>query len=207
MDNLGRAFTFMFEDKDWPSKIILGGVFVLLCVILIGIPFLLGYLLEVARRAYKNEEIPLPDWDDMGGKFTQGLIFFIILVIYSIPGLILSILPCLGNCLCVIYALLVALIMPYLMIRYAETRDFNIAFKFEPMVRYIRENIGDIVIVILIAIGMHILAYFGLILLIIGVFLTMFWAMLGKAYLFGKLMQKVDSAPVEIVTPEGPAQE
>ena len=206
MDNLGRAFTFMFEDKAWPGKIILGGIFVLLALVLIGIPFLLGYLLELARRSYENKEIPLPEWDNMGDKFTQGLIFLIILIIYSIPGLFLSILPCLGPCLSAAYALLVAFVLPFLMVRYAQNRNFNEAFKFEPMIEFVKTNIGDIVIVILIAIGMQIIASFGVILLVIGWLFTAFWGMLGKAYLFGKVMQKADSAKVPVESTEQPAE-
>ncbi|MBD3169186.1 MAG: DUF4013 domain-containing protein [candidate division Zixibacteria bacterium] len=198
MDNLGRAFTFMFEDKSWPGKVLLGGVFVLLSSILIGIPFVVGYLLELARRAYEGNEVPLPEWDNMGDKFTQGLIFSIILLIYSIPGIILQVVPCLGTCLGGIYAIAVALVLPHLMVRFAVNRDFNEAFKFEALFDFVKENIGDIVIVVLIALGMHIISWFGVILLVIGVFFTLFWACLGKAYLFGKLMQKVDSVAVVV---------
>ncbi len=205
MDNLGRAFTFLFEDKGWLGKVILGGVFVLLSCFLIGIPFLLGYLLELAKRSYENKEIPLPEWDNMGDKFVQGLIFFLILIIYSIPAIILNIVPCLGPCLSAVYLLAVALVIPYIMLRYALTRDFNVAFKFEPMFEFVKENIGDVAIVVLISIGLGIIASFGMILLVVGVFFTSFWAKLGSAYLFGKLYQKAEPVVVEVtdVPPEG----
>ena len=64
MQNLGRAFSFMFEDKDWIQKILIGAAFLLLSMIIIGIPFVLGYLREVARRSAEGKELPLPDWDD-----------------------------------------------------------------------------------------------------------------------------------------------
>lgn len=45
--DVGKSFTYMFEDKDWLVKIVLGGVFGLLSTFLIGLPFVLGYVLEV----------------------------------------------------------------------------------------------------------------------------------------------------------------
>ncbi len=201
MENLGRAFTFVFEDKAWPGKVILGGVFVLLSILLIGIPFVVGYILEVARRSYEGNEIPLPEWDNMGEKFTQGLIFLVIILIYAIPFILFSTLRCLGPFFDFVYGIAFALAMPYLMMKFALTRDFNSAFQFNEMIDFIQKNIGDIIIVVLIAIGMQIIASFGVILIVIGWFFTIFWAYLGEAYLFGKLYRKAET-PVVVETVE-----
>lgn len=47
---VGRAFSFMFEDKNWVVKIILGAVFNLLSIVLVGIPFILGYTFGVGKK-------------------------------------------------------------------------------------------------------------------------------------------------------------
>ncbi|MCP4633019.1 MAG: DUF4013 domain-containing protein [candidate division Zixibacteria bacterium] len=203
MDNLGRAFTFMFEDDDWLKKTILGGILILT---VIGIPFVIGYLLELAKQSYENREIPLPEWDNMGDKFVQGLVFLIILIIYSIPLVFfMLVLPCFGTCLSIVYGCAVALVIPYITLKFALTRDFNVAIKYEPMFEFIKENIGDLVIVVLISIGLGIIATFGMILMVIGLAFTGFWAKLGSVYLFGKLYQKAELVVVEVtdVPPEG----
>ena len=41
--DFGRSFTFMNEDPEWVSKVLIGGAFVLACSLLVGIPFVLGY--------------------------------------------------------------------------------------------------------------------------------------------------------------------
>ena len=41
--DFGRSFTFTSEDPEWVSKILIGGVFVLACSLLVGVPFVLGY--------------------------------------------------------------------------------------------------------------------------------------------------------------------
>jgi len=208
MENLGRAFTFMFEDKAWPGKMILGGVFVLLSFLLIGLPFVVGYILEVARRSYEGNEIPLPEWDNMGEKFIQGLIFIVIILIYTIPFILFSTLRCLGPFFGFVYSIAFALAMPYLMMKFALTRDFNSAFRFNEMIDFTKKNIGDIIIVVLIAFGMQIIATFGVILIFIGWFFTIFWAYLGEAYLLGKLYQKAETAVVvETVEPGESPQE
>ena len=76
--NYTRAFSFMFEDKNWVVKIFVGAIFNLLSLILVGIPFILGYLLELAKNSSEGKEIPLPEWDKLGDKFTRGLIYLII---------------------------------------------------------------------------------------------------------------------------------
>ncbi len=76
MENLGRSFSYMFEDEDWFQKILIGAAFCLLSLVLIGIPFVLGYLLQVARQSSHGKELPLPAWDNLGDKFVSGLLFF-----------------------------------------------------------------------------------------------------------------------------------
>src|SRR5262245_229692 len=71
--DFGRAFQFVFEDPDWVKKILLGGLFQLLAIVVIGIPFFIGYFLRVIRRTAQGEARPLPDWDDLGGLFSEGL--------------------------------------------------------------------------------------------------------------------------------------
>lgn len=210
MKNLGRAFAFMFEDKDWIQKILIGAAFVLLSFILVGIPLVLGYFLEVARRSAEGKEVPLPNWDNLGDKFGKGLLFFIILIIYSIPivivSFILQLIPCVGPILGMALWLGFWLIVPYLAVRYARTGDFNVAFEFDKIIEFVKENITNLLIVLVMSIVFSIIAQFGILALIIGLLFTSFWAGLGTYYLYGQIFYEAEhrAVVVETETPSGP---
>lgn len=209
MKNLGRAFAFMFEDKDWIQKILIGAAFTLLSVILVGIPIVLGYLLEVARRSSEGKELPLPEWDNLGDKFGRGLLFFIILIIYCIPlGIVSAILawiPCLGAILWIIPFLLLGLIVPYLAVTYARTGNLNTAFEFEKIIRFVSDNLINLLVVLVMAIIFEIIAGFGILALGIGVLVTSFWANLGVYYLYGQVFWEAEHGEVAAAAGPPPA--
>ena len=68
-----RCLRLVTEDPDWIKKVLIGGGFVLLSGMLVGLPFVLGYYGRVVRNAAAGQSRPLPDWDDLGGLFGEGL--------------------------------------------------------------------------------------------------------------------------------------
>jgi len=68
-----RAFTFVGEDPDWIKKLLIGGLFGLLSMVIVGSFFLGGYFLRMIRRVARGEARPLPEWDDLGQMFWDGL--------------------------------------------------------------------------------------------------------------------------------------
>jgi hypothetical protein len=192
-----RAFSFMFEDKNWIVKIVLGAIFNLLSMVLVGIPFVLGYLLELAKNASEGREIPLPEWDKLGEKFTHGLIFLIIVIIYSVPGWVLSFVPCVKYCLGPLYFVALLFIMPYLTVTYARTRSFEDCFRFNQIIDFTKNNINNLIVVVLLTLALGIIATFGVLALVVGIFFTMFWANLGVYYLYGKVVKAGEGSKVE----------
>jgi hypothetical protein len=71
--DFGRAFGFAFQDPDWVKKMLLGGLFSLLGMLIVGVFFVSGYFVRLVRRSARGEERPLPDWDDLGGLFGEGV--------------------------------------------------------------------------------------------------------------------------------------
>ena len=187
---VGRAFSFMFEDKNWLMKFILGAVFNLLTLVLVGIPFVLGYLLELTKNSSEGKELPLPEWDKLGDKFVRGLIYLIILIIYSIPGMILSFIPCVKFCLGPLYFLALAFVLPYITVKYAQTGSFEDVFRFNEIFDFVKANLNNLVIVVLLSIALVIIALFGILALVVGVFFTGFWAFLAIAYLYGQVYRE-----------------
>lgn len=84
--DLGRAFRFVPEDPDWIKKILIGGVFVLLTPLLVGAVFVAGYGVRLLRRSAAGEPRPLPEWDDLGGMFGDGLRAMALYLAHALPA-------------------------------------------------------------------------------------------------------------------------
>lgn len=196
----------MFEDKNWAVKILLGAVFNLLTLVLVGIPFILGYLLELAKNSSEGKEIPLPEWDNLGDKFTKGLVFLVILIIYYMPGIILSFIPYIKICFGPLYLLAFLFILPYITVKYAQTGSFEEAFRFNELFDFVKKNINNLIIVVLLSIALTIIAGFGIIALGVGIFFTMFWASLAIYYLYGKVYREGEKAEGDISGPKSDSQ-
>jgi hypothetical protein len=82
--DLGQGFKFFFEDPDWVKKILLGGLFTLLSSVFVGLFFIGGYFLRLVQRAARGEARPLPEWDDLGGIFQDGLKLVGVYLVYSL---------------------------------------------------------------------------------------------------------------------------
>ncbi|PKO21777.1 MAG: hypothetical protein CVU38_12955, partial [Chloroflexi bacterium HGW-Chloroflexi-1] len=72
--DIGKSFTYMFEDPDWLRKLgigtLVGLIGIVFSPILIGfIPLLMlmGYTLDVVRNTMDGRQYPLPEWEDWGG--------------------------------------------------------------------------------------------------------------------------------------------
>ena len=102
--DFGRAFQFFFEDPDWVKKLLIGGGFQILGILLVGVPFLIGYFLRVVKNVARGEPRPLPEWDDLGGLFSEGLrgfgLYLVLLVgALLIPGALGCVLALMGGAL------------------------------------------------------------------------------------------------------------
>jgi hypothetical protein len=82
--DFGRTFTFPTEDPEWLKKILIGGIFVLLCGILVGIPFVFGYFGRTLRNVVQGSPRPMPDWEDLGGIFNEGLRLTAVYLLYAL---------------------------------------------------------------------------------------------------------------------------
>ncbi len=71
--DFGRSFRFVFDDPDWVKKVLLGSLFVLLSMFLVGGVFLAGYLAQLIQRSARGEAHPLPVWDNLGDLFRSGV--------------------------------------------------------------------------------------------------------------------------------------
>jgi len=96
--DIGKSFTYMFEDPNWVAKLAIGGAILLVGVLfswLIAIPLiaasaiLLGYMLTVLKNVAEGSTTPLPEWNDFGALFMKGLYAVIGSLIIYIPTLLI----------------------------------------------------------------------------------------------------------------------
>ena len=217
--DIGRSFTYMFDDEKWVQKLAIGGLLVLASIIpLVNIFTLLvmmGYSLRLLKNVAEGSETPLPDWDDWGGDWVKGLMIFLASLIYSLPILLLTGLGALveamvgyGNgsevagicaagasCLSGLWGLALGIVLPAAMIKYAEKEEFGAFFRFGEIFRLIGDNLGNYVIAVLLGVVAQFVAGFGVIACVIGVFFTAFWSTLVSSHLLGQVAQTAGFTP------------
>ncbi len=222
--DFGKAFTFMFEDPDWLRKLAIGTVVglvgMLLSPLLIGIiPLLaaLGYTVDVVRNVMNGSERPLPEWEDWSGFLARGFKVCAAIFVWALPAILLAIpltigsiltdqgqggeaigltIVACGSCLLLLWALFVTLLTPAIYARIAATDRLSSAFEFGRLWGYTRDNLGNIIVALLlvnIVVGLiaAVIAGLGVIALVIGLIVSIpfatLWQYLVQAHLFGQI--------------------
>lgn len=218
--DIGKSFTYMFDDEKWVQKLAIGGLLALVSVIPLVNIFtglvILGYALRVLKNVADGSEEPLPEWDDWGGDWMKGLMVALAGLIYSIPIILVSALTGIVNaiagyegsyevqgfvgvcvaglsCLSGLWGLAEAIVLPAAVIKYADEGEFGSFFRFSEIFRFIGDNLSNYIVAILLAIVARLVASFGVIACGIGVFFTMFWSGLVNVHLLGQV--KAEATP------------
>ncbi len=211
--NIGKAFTYIFDDEEWFKKLALGGLIAIVPILNFAT---LGYIVEVIKNVRDNNERPMPDWSEgLSQFFMSGVMVFVGLLVYSLPAILVACIfgvlsAALGSAMqdnggdaagtafvlasicffgvMFILALLPYILMPAGMVRYAETGQLNAMFKFGELAEFIKKNISGYLVVLLLSwVAFAFLAPLGLIACGVGVFLTYWWAYLVFGHLTGQL--------------------
>ncbi len=222
--DIGRAFTFVFDDEEWIKKILVGGLLSL--IPLVGSFIVYGYMLEIVSRVYSDAEEPLPQWDDMGGYLARGFFLWIGVLIWFLPVTLLigcvavvlivaggstgqdaavaiSTIAAIGLIGVMLFVILIwsVIVMPIILGRYAVKRSFGAMFQFGEIMGDIRQ-IGAMPILILLVI--YFIAGFigqlGFIACFVGIIFTSFYANVVTAHGAGQVYRRTlasDVAPPE----------
>ena len=222
MKDLSKAFAFPFQGPGWVARLFVGTVFTGLSFLLIGIPFLAGYLVQVTQRVMRREEPAMPAWGGLGQKFLLGLRFCVVYFLYLAPVLLLlipllvlgaasevagdsdllallAVIYSFGYTLAVIpYSLALTLATPIILYRFAERGRIGDALDVRGVVREFRLNWQNALIVALISLGLQSFASVGIILFLIGILVTILYSYLVTAYLSGALyLARVEEHPTQ----------
>jgi hypothetical protein len=205
-----KPLTFVFDDPRWLQKVLIGGLFVIASFILIGVFFIFGYMARLARNVIRGDQYPLPEWDDLGEYFAEGVKLFLVGLVYAIPIAIVAavlIVPMaiMGNnsdnetvrsmagmsatcvwCLVFPLSLGLALWLPGALLMVIVSGDFKAGFDFGHIFRFIRANVGNYLLAFVVAIVASFASQLGFLLLCIGVVFTAFWARTVASYAFAQ---------------------
>lgn len=91
--DISKAFAFIGEDEKWMNKL---GVGAILAVIPIVNFVIFGYQMQIARNVVAEEERPLPEWDNLGKYFMDGLRLIAAYFVYMLPVFFIYILFVVG---------------------------------------------------------------------------------------------------------------
>lgn len=230
--DVGRAFRFVFDDPRWLMKLLIGGLFVVATSFLNVIPILgtvvsfaggivmTGYTLTLVRRVMDGYDSPLPEWDDVQGLLFFGLKGFVVQLGWSLPLVVIGLavlmpgiladnggLIALGSILFLVLAIATAVIAPAGQGRFAATGSIGEGLNVRLILEMVRGNIGDYVLLALLALAAAIIAMAGFLLLVVGALITVPYAILVIAHLTGQAYFRSNSTMPPMVPTERPILE
>ena len=207
--DFGKPFSYVFDDPRWLQKILIGGLFYLAGFLLIGWFFILGYCARVTRNIIAGDENPLPEWDDLGDFFSEGARLIGVICCYILPFVMLAMMfivpaaisdamdndfadavsggfTACFSCVILPLALAVMFFMPASLLFATVERRFGAAFEFGKIWAFIKANIGNYLLAIVVYLIARFLAGLGIMLLCVGVIFTGFWSFLIMAAAFAQ---------------------
>jgi hypothetical protein len=208
--DFAKPFSYVFDDPEWLSKILIGGLFYIAGFLIIGWFFILGYVARTTRNVIAGNPRPLPEWENLGDFFNEGLRLFGVMLCIILPIVVLAIgvmipagilssvdndgVAAIGGlmsgtiaCLIVPLSLAVTFFMPAMLLFAVVEQRFGAAFEFGRIWPFIKQNIGNYVLAIVVYLIARFLGGFGIFLLCIGVVFTGFWSFLITAHGFAQV--------------------
>lgn len=222
--DIGKSITYIFEDPRWLTKVLVGTVILLvsipLTVLLIGflgIAIVSGYGLEVIRNVRQRQPYPMPEWRDRWGEWLiLGLKLLIAQLVWSLPGILLSIPMSLGSaltdnqnsefigfvlltcfgCLTLLWSVVVLVATPAIYIRLAEQETLSSTLQFGEIIQFTRDHVGDVLVAIIVYVLLSFLvmaaaSLLGLVLCLVGLVITIpagsFIVTLIQSHLYGQV--------------------
>jgi Protein of unknown function (DUF4013) len=205
--NFARAFTYVFEDQEWPRKVLIPALIAIIPVI--GQIFLLGWSLEIARRIIQQNPVPLPELD-FGQQLIEGLKGMVVGIVYSLP-VILFVIPitivsamlggnangnmpnapiflvsiCCGG-LIFLYAILMTFAIPAAYGNMAAKDSLGAAFNFSEVIGLLCAAPGAYLLTLLGLIISGIIGSLGSVVCGIGIVVTLTYSMTINGHLFGQ---------------------
>jgi len=209
--DIGKSFTFIFDDEDWVKQFLIGSLISMIPILNFAS---LGYVVQLIRNVRDGYEHPLPQWENFSEHFMNGLKLFVGMLVYFIPAFLFicvfviamiglegmgtgngeALIVVLAICLsCGMFLLFIfpLLLFPALFAQFAQTDEISSLFRFGEIMALISQNLANYLIVLAITfVALDIIAPFGAILCFVGFIFAKWWAYLVFGNLTGQLIQE-----------------
>ncbi|KPV49301.1 hypothetical protein SE17_33435 [Kouleothrix aurantiaca] len=229
--DIGKAFSFVFEDEEWVSKILIGGLIGL--IPLVGQLAVMGYALKVAQNVAQGNPRPLPRWSEFGDHLMRGLYDLVIRLVYSLPILVIALLfACVGGLagggassqraqerVGALFGLLGICLVPIMLVlgfaiaivayaalgRFVATNNLGAALRIGEVVGMVRKSIGAWAMMLVVAILASFVGGLGAIACGVGALFTGFYAQCVIGHALGQTVVQqgmaAEPAPVSYGPP------
>ncbi len=216
------AFDFMAslsvvgDDPAYLRKLLIGSLVLLAGVLILPLPLLIGYYFRVTRRTALGEQWPLPEWDDWGGLFMDGLRVIALILPHQIAFLLSVGLPfgavglgalALGDNVGPLVMLLILPLMLLVMlaslgfavylqvaqVRLALSQDLGQAFEPAANVAFLRRNVGPLLLAFAVLLVTNFIAQFGVLLCCVGLLPATLWSQIAFHHALGQVA-RIDAA-------------
>jgi len=212
--DIGKAFTFVFEDEDWIVKILIAAAILLVGILfswLLLIPLILafallaGYSVEITRRVIHGDVQVLPEWDNWGDLIADGLKVLVIGIVYALPIIILGICMCIPigllaedaervswalilllSCLNFLWSIAMSILLPAAIAFYAADGELGAAFRFGEVFAFVRNNLKTYLITFLMSWVASSVGGLGSIVCGVGVLITAPYGWMVTGHLYGQ---------------------
>jgi len=205
--DFGRTLGFFFQDPNWVQKILIGSLFTILSFFFIGTIFVAGYIVRLIRRAARGEPYPLPEWDDLGGMFAEGLSAVGAYLIHIVPVVaifLMSFVPLIllgerdgepppAALLLFFPLMIVAIVILFAVMFYftaaftrlAVEERFGAALEVQLNVAFLKRNAINFLLAVVAFMVANFIAQFGILLFCVGILPATFWSQCVAAYALG----------------------
>jgi hypothetical protein len=181
----------MFKDSSWFFKVFLGGAFLVVSIVLIGLPFVLGYEIEHIRGVAEESESILPEWKNMRKLFKEGFTVLCASLVYTsfVLSLIVTASGIHATSLMVAAVVLIIFFwMPLVLIQFTKRSTFFSCFSILEIVK--RCALHPLLYSVSLATGFLTIAasvFFGWMSMIVGWPFVVFWGILVHSHILGQL--------------------
>ncbi len=174
--DVNKAVRFVFEDKQWISKLLIAILMSLLAFVIVPALILQGYVIKLVRQVMNGNRDELPEWTDWGKLLSDGFFLTVGELVWMLPLILLVIIVSLATgglgslsedaaavaatgggllllCLVLLIVLVALFLTPALMIQYAIKDDFGALFRFSEVFDIIRNHMSDILIAFLVTVA------------------------------------------------------
>ena len=146
--NYKEAFSSIFKDDKWFSKLLIGIIISLLYYAYFPLIIISGYLVEVAEKVIRKEQ-GLPEWNNWGQKIRKGLSVFVLIAVLLLPILIPIAIFVPITIAIWIFLIMISLSMPLIIAQYARTGRIREVLRLKKLFSTYKENFSVFIIIAL----------------------------------------------------------